>query len=137
VVGSIVAATGRPVGAAIGRMVGLNTGASVVGRDTGVGVTSVGVACGTESTGRYFMKRKSSMRNVYIFDETFDLLYKTKLNVPSAQTVTRKNNACVKVIPHFINMGVAWVRFMILRLNDAPSIVERSSIDVMVLYMRS
>lgn len=62
---------------------------------------------------------------------------KTKLNVPSAQTVARKNNACVKVIPHFINMGVALGRFMILRLNDAPSIVERLSIDVMLLYMSS
>ena len=62
---------------------------------------------------------------------------KTKLNVPSAQTVARKNNACVKAIPHFINMGVALRRFMTLRLNDAPSIVERLSIDVMLLYMRS
>lgn len=79
VVGSFVAATGRPVGAAIGRMVGRNMGALVVGRDTGVGVTSVGVACGTESTGRYFMKRISSMRNVYIVDETFDLIYKNKI----------------------------------------------------------
>lgn len=34
-------------------------------------------------------------------------------------------------------MGVALGRFMILRLNDAPSIVERLSIDVMLLYMSS